>query len=156
MQREQKYATPFSSEENGVARQKNADGAYRSLMGPFAGWRPLTLMSEEMVPGLSYTKWDIILHPFIPGHGTRICYPGTPHSFNALPPLKGEVVRRTGGVMAEAGGDPSGQWGPRKAARLCGDKDEQRNGAAPPDPSASLRSAAPLSGEPVAIEAGTP
>ena len=25
-------------------------------MGPFAGWRPLTLMSEEMVPGSSYPK----------------------------------------------------------------------------------------------------
>ena len=40
--------------------------------------------------------------------------------------------------MAEAGGDPSAQRGPRKAAGLCGDKDEQRNGAAPPDASGGL------------------
>ena len=32
-------------------RQKNIGGAQRSLMGPFAGWRPLTLMSEEMGRG---------------------------------------------------------------------------------------------------------
>ena len=43
-----------------------------ALRGPAC---PLTLMSEEMVQGLTQSKWDIALHPFFPNSGTRICYP---------------------------------------------------------------------------------
>ena len=99
MQREQKYATPFSSEENGVARQKNFDGACAAAVVSAS----LSLAEQERrEDGARQPVVVIVPYPFFPDHGTRICYPGI------LPPLKGEVARRAGGVGdPDHGEDPS-------------------------------------------------
>ena len=72
-------------------------------MGPFAGWRPLTLMSEVIVPGLSYIKRDIVLLAVFPDQGTRICHPGTSERrcgpVHIQLPLRGTGAQRLKGVL---------------------------------------------------------
>ena len=59
------YATPFSLEENGVARQKNADGAQHSLMGPFASSSRTAYPSPPAKAEVSLTP-SLVLPPQSP------------------------------------------------------------------------------------------
>ena len=76
------YATPFSLEENGVARQKNFEGTCAAAVVSAS----LSLAEQERrVDGALWTVVVIALHPVFPGHGTRICYPVRPRARNARP-----------------------------------------------------------------------
>ena len=85
------YATPFSLEENGVARQKNIGGACAAAVVSAS----LSLAEQERrEDGARQPVVVIVPYPFFPDHGTRICYPGI------LPPPKGEVDAKR----------PEGSW----------------------------------------------